>query len=353
MGDLLAESPLDDTQREYVEISQKAGESLLGLINDILDLSRIEAGQFSVESLPFDLHDLVESTVKVLEVSSEPKGLRLSSHIANNLPAVVVGDPARLNQILINLLGNAVKFTAAGEVTVEVEPAAGVDAADTAAIRFTVSDSGVGIPPEKQREVFKPFTQADSSITRRYGGTGLGLTIVDRLTRHFGGTIGLESEVGRGTRISVTLPLPAAEPAPAAEAAIGVPSGERSARILLAEDIDDNARLIEAYLERTHHRLLRVRDGEAALTAFREERFDLVLMDLQMPKMDGYQATRAIREWEREGGRAATPILALTAHAMHDDEAKSLEAGCDAHLTKPIRRSELLEAILQYTSPTP
>ena len=342
MGDLLAESALDEMQREYVAISQKAGESLLGLINDILDLSRIEAGRFTVECLPFNVRELVESTVKVLEVTGKPKGLTLSSHLSERLPTTLLGDPARLNQILINLLGNAVKFTAEGEVSVRVEPIGG------GRVRFTVSDTGIGIPAEKQAEVFKPFTQADSSITRSHGGTGLGLTIVERLTRHFGGTIDLESELGRGTRVSVTLPFQRVESPPLSEPTGdgGIAAGDvRPASILLAEDIDDNARLILSYLDATQHHLEWVRDGEAAVEAFKAGRFDLVLMDLQMPRMDGYQATRAIRQWERDQGSRATPIMALTAHAMPEDEARSLKAGCDLHLTKPLRKARLMEVI--------
>ncbi|GAB6040794.1 hybrid sensor histidine kinase/response regulator [Endothiovibrio diazotrophicus] len=344
MADLLAETELDPLQRVYLEVSQQAGDSLLGLINDILDLSRIEAGLLTLERLPFDPRELVESTLKVVAIGQPNERLRLTCHLDPALPATLVGDPARLNQILANLLGNAVKFTPEGEVSIDVAPTA-----DTPPrVRFTIRDTGIGIPAEKQREIFAPFTQADSSITRGYGGTGLGLTIVQRLTRLFGGHVELESEEGRGTRVTVTLPLAAPEEIAGASGTTRSAPPAREAHILLAEDLEDNALLVRSYLEKSPYALTVVGNGEEAVEAIRTTPFDLVLMDLQMPVMDGYQATAAIRRWETGTQRARTPILALTAHAMPQDAERSREAGCDEHLTKPIRKEALLEAIGRY-----
>ena len=351
MSDLLADTELDEQQREFLRVSRGAGETLITLIDDILDLSRIEAGRLALEEITFPLAELVESTMKMVSAGAgaDTERLKLSHWIDPKLPGELTGDPGRLNQILLNLLGNAVKFTPEGEVAVRVDAAPG----GGDGIRLTVRDTGIGIPAEKQREVFKPFTQADSSITRAYGGSGLGLTIVDRLTRLFGGALELESEEGRGTEIRVILPFEAAEPP--AEGAPPVPAPPaltraqlRPAHLLLAEDLDGNALVVRTYLKSTPYRLTIVANGEEALAAFKSEPFDLVLMDLQMPKMDGYQATRAIRQWEAAQSRPRTPILALTAHAMSDDPERSREAGCDDHLAKPIRKERLLEALTAH-----
>ena len=341
VADLLSETELDAQQREFLEVSRQAGDALIGLIDDILDLSRIEAGRLDVDFRPFNLPELVENTLKLVDTGRENSSLRLSCHIAPATPRMVVSDPARINQILLNLLGNAVKFTPEGEVSLHAEPTDG-------GVRLIVSDTGIGIPAEKQAEIFHPFTQADSSITRAFGGSGLGLTIVERLTRRFGGELTLESEEGRGTRVTVTLPLEAAEPPPAEAAPPAATVPTAAARILLAEDIEHNAMLIENYLKASPHHLTTVGNGEAALDAFKAEPFDLVLMDLQMPKMDGYQAAAAIRQWEIDQGRSRTPLLALTAHAMSGDRERSLQAGCDDHLTKPIAKADLLAAVDRY-----
>ncbi|GAB6044052.1 PAS domain S-box protein [Endothiovibrio diazotrophicus] len=480
MAELLAETDLNAEQRQYVKVFGNAGNSLLGLIDDILDLSKIEAGQLELEAIPFDLRALVEDVVEMLSFRAKERGLRLAGSVHPALPAWWRGDPKRLRQILVNLTGNAIKFTHQGEVTLRVEPR-------EAGLRFAVHDTGIGIAAERQGAIFQAFTQEDASVTRRYGGSGLGLTICQRLAGMMEGEIGLESEMGRGSTFHFNVPLEAAEPpeatpdataelagmqvlvvddyavnrfilnemltalgaevtlrdgfenglrevenAPAGafdlvlldcrmpgadgfsmahavrrltqprpppmvmlssdvrhcdaeharhlglplvqkpfrrsellraisaalggaahsgkrrEATATPPARGRGLTILAAEDNPDNALLLRAYLKRTPHHLELVENGERAVAAVQARRFDLILMDMQMPVMDGYSATRAIRAWEREQGRTPIPILALTAHALGEDHRRSLDAGCDEHLNKPLKKPQLLTAIERF-----
>jgi PAS domain S-box-containing protein len=498
MAELLAETPLSDEQNRYVQTFRRAGDNLLILINDILDLSKVEAGHMELEDVAFDLYEIVEKACDVIAPRAHEKGLDLNNHILPEVPVDLVGDPTRLRQILLNLLGNAVKFTERGEVGLRVMKDS--DARDPGALRFSVSDSGIGVPPDKLETIFKPFTQVDSSTTRRYGGSGLGLGISKRLVELMGGRIWIESCLGQGTTVHFTLPIrvgsvphrrgassavdlhdvktlvvddnatnrlilremlkswnagvtevgggedalaqlryaqdagepfrlvlldgrmpgmdgfqvaeavqrqpdlmdvkmimltsdgrggdraraqklgfarylvkpvkrvellhaisdamTAPLPAVPARQESTLPLAESTAvsscsmpplSILLAEDMSDNQLLIQAYLKRTPYRLDIAENGEIACAKFKGGRYDLVLMDMQMPVMDGYDATRAIRQWEQEQGRPPTPIIALTAHALKGDEQKSLDAGCTAHLTKPIKKPTLLAAILEYT----
>ena len=497
MADLLAETPLTADQEKYVSVLKNAGEHLLNLINEILDLSKVEAGRLDLEKAAFSLSDLVERTCEEMAVRSHGKGLELTCRIDPSLPAFVEGDPVRLKQVLVNLLGNALKFTERGGIHVEVCPAAGEGASSgEATVLFVVRDTGIGIPREKQGLIFEKFTQVDSSTTRRYGGTGLGLAIVKNFVEAMGGTVTLESEEGKGSTFTLRIPFPvregkeeaapetpwdirglrvavaddneinrlileetlaiwglevtalgaggqliaemkeahrqgrpfhlaiidyqmpdmdgletarrireeegiadtpiillssgfqrrdretmerlrisgnllkpvkrtelkeaitaatrcevpqAAAPAPAPPQAETPPAAVPPLRILLAEDNEDNRLLVWTYFKGTPHRIDMAEDGQEALERFRENRYDLVLMDMQMPVMDGYEATRAIRAWEREQGRPRTPVLALTAHALKEDEGKSLAAGCDGHLTKPIKKRELLAAVERWT----
>ena len=486
MGDLLADTRLDDEQRYFVEVTQNAGSTLLDLISDILDLSRIEAGEFELERESFNLHDLVESTSQVVAANARDKGLVLATRVHPDLPSRLVGDPRRLRQILVNLLGNAVKFTHAGEVVLEVESNPG---SRGEMVRFTVRDTGIGIPVEKQQSIFNAFTQADGSITRRYGGTGLGLAICKQLSERMGGRVSLESTPGVGSAFSFTAhltadlhcpleehlpdldgrrlllvddnatnrlifremlegagaevvdvegydqalgalgqcpyhlvlldfhmplrdgfevaekirenalcrripmvmlssdqrpgagararslgihfllkpvrraelftaiqatldrgesaPPPAAE-APAEATAVDAGSKDRALRLLLAEDSHDNTQLIRAYLRGTDHTLDCVENGHEAVERYANGNYDLILMDIQMPVMDGYAATREIRRLESEDQRPRIPIIALTAHALREDEEKSYAAGCDGHLTKPIKKQKLLAFLDLY-----
>ena len=502
MADLLDETKLSKEQRNYVEVFKNAGENLSLLISDILDLSKIEADKLAISYERFDLEALLSNQIDLLALRARQKGLELILYLGREVPAMVEGDPHRLQQVLTNLVGNAIKFTEHGQVivTVTLDP----DQPTPDYLQFTVIDTGIGISADKQAQIFKAFTQADGAITRKYGGTGLGLTISRRLVELMGGQLDLRSQPGYGSIFHFTIrlqsppmatapPLPnrpiingwpvlvvdkvainrriIAEPLAQAGALVeqadsvsialavlqdqchrGQPcrllvldsqipgptglsgldfvlnnlhkettyrtlpiilldSGEprcreladqsngrivcmtkplkrqdlwvaidyllaytrgerradplsrtRSSRhprtpaeqeglsILMAEDSRENAMLIRAYLKHTPHRLEIAENGEQALNLFKHNRYDLVFMDVQMPVMDGYTATRLIRDWEQEQQYAPTPIIALTANALKEDEQRSLDAGCTAHLTKPIRKGIFMAALEQFMS---
>jgi signal transduction histidine kinase/DNA-binding response OmpR family regulator len=493
MAELLNETPLNHEQRKYVDIFCSAGETLLNLINDILDLSKVESGQITLENIDFDLRELVEKVGEVMALRAHEKGIELACRLMPEAPDYLIGDPGRLRQVLTNLLGNAIKFTERGEVVLEVglaaphqEPTGGPQ---QSTLLFSIRDTGIGIPPEKLDYIFEKFTQADASTTRRYGGTGLGLPITKRLVELMGGRITVKSQPGQGSTFSFALTLPI-QPEPkkpeivpvidirglrvlvvddtatnrlilretltswevvADEAPDGVqgleqlrkardagtpyrlvlldhrmpgmngfevanaikkdPSlvgttllmltsdirggdlttarklgvegylvkpvkraelreainlalrhapvqpetpaparpqigeGQGAMRILLVDDSADNRLLVEAYLKTTPYQIDLAENGEVAVEKFKAGNYDLVLMDMQMPVMDGYTATRTIRQWESQSGLKPTPIIALTAFALKEEVQKSLDVGCDAHLAKPIRKAILLESI--------
>ena len=489
MADLLWETSLISEQREYVRIFRKAGSQLLDLINDILDLSKVESGHLVLESIDFDLGEVLDKTLEMMAIRAHEKGLELALRIAPEIPTALVGDPARLRQVLINLIGNAIKFTEQGEVIVRVER----DPADAAAsaLRFAVCDTGIGIPEETRELIFAPYSQVDTSTTRKFGGTGLGLAISRRVVELMQGRIWAESSVGAGSTFYFTarfavggkpplralsglmdlkdvktlviddnttnrlilremlsrwgavvteaaggeeglsellraqqaavpyalvlldcrMPvvdgfqvaeqihqhptmagttilmltsdnragdfarsrdlgvaaylvkpvkraelLEAIQQARAGSAALvepaapgGVLEDARGLRILLAEDSLDNVLLIQSYLKPSGYSVDLAGNGEVALRKFISGTYDVVLMDVQMPVMDGYSATRRIRQWEGENRARPVPILALTAHALPEEVQKSLDAGCTAHLTKPIRKATLLHAIEEHT----
>ena len=496
MADLLSETPLNEDQREYVQIFRDAGSNLLSLINDVLDLSKIEAGHLDLDLVDFDLNDLVQRAAELVAVRAAEKNLELAYQIQPDVPTSLVGDPNRLRQVLLNLLGNAIKFTDQGEVVLRVERDPQTEGPGN--VLFTVRDTGIGIPTDKLAIIFEGFTQVDSSMTRPYSGTGLGLTISRRLVERMGGKLWVQSEVGKGSTFSFNAkfavhlqtapPVPHAQweqlaglrtlvvddnatnrlivretltgwGIPAAEASggeealeelrraakVGVPyrlaildvrmpklsgwevaelivrspvlaglslimlTSERRAgdqararevgvvryltkpfrrsdlfnammtvigktaqaeeqlglpaapsqgpepvkvtsglSILLAEDFVDNRRMMEFYFKTTPHCIETAANGQLAVEMFMRGSYDLVLMDIQMPVMDGYAATKAIRAWERAQGRSPVPILALTANALQGEVQRSLEAGCTAHLTKPIRKARLMETIQLY-----
>ena len=494
MTDLLSETPLTPEQKEYLRVTRTAGDTLLALINDILDLSKVEAGQIKLEKVDFDLGELAEETAELLAAPAHDKGLELVCQISAGVPTLLVGDPVRLRQIITNLVSNAVKFTGSGEVVVRIQndPAA----TEAGSLRFQVSDTGIGIPPGKLETIFDSFTQVDSSTTREYGGTGLGLTICRRLVELMDGKIWVDSEVGGGSTFYFTVrleiqnePLKSLPPCwetitkvntlivddnstnrmilkemlttwgfsavlvddgyqalaeldrarrdekpyqlllldrrmpgmdgfevaehikqdlgivditimmltsdnrandiarcqqlgisrylvkpvrrsdllraitaamglmetaaePPAVAALVTHVDQRALRILLAEDSQDNRLLIQSYLKKTLYQIDVAENGEKAVERFTSKEYDLVLMDMQMPVMDGYHATKSMREWETERGVRPTPILALTAHALSEDAQKSLGAGCTGHLTKPIKKVTLMEAIYEHTRRT-
>jgi signal transduction histidine kinase/DNA-binding response OmpR family regulator len=542
MSDLLMETPLTAEQREYVTISRRAGNTLLNLINDILDLSKVEAGHIELEAIPFDLHEIIDKTVELLAVRAHEKSLELAAHLSPGIPTRLVGDPNRLRQVLINLLDNAIKFTESGEVVLRVEveedapppsPSPSVGGGNLfcsshsngagifsnpsplegegqgegeTVLRFSVTDTGIGIPPEKLEAIFDRFIQVDSSTTRKYGGSGLGLTISRRLVDLMGGRLSAESTLGAGSTFifsavfglqdpaddaprtpppsvalqhlrtlvvddsatnrlilreilsawgtavtecsggeealamlrqarasaqpyhlvlldcrmpkmdgfelaeqikqteglaDVTLmmltsdnrtgdlarcralgvsgylvkPIKRAELLDALTTALNVTTlrvsprpkvikpasenpvseevpGAHELSILLVEDTGDNRVLIQAYLKKTPWKIDVAENGAVAVERFQAERYDLVLMDMEMPVMDGYAATRAIREWEHEQRRPPTPIIALSAYALKEEIQKSLNAGCTDYLPKPIKKARLLEAIRLHADNT-
>ena len=351
IADLLARTKLSAQQEKYVQIFRRAGDNLLNLINDILDLSKVEASQLELERTSFELIEQTEIVMEMVGARAQEKALVLTCEIAPDVPNRVIGDPTRLRQVMMNLLGNAIKFTASGTISLRVEPDR--DALSATSLRFSVRDTGIGIPGDKLPRVFERFTQADSSTTRRFGGSGLGLTISKRLVELMGGRIWVESQVDQGSSFSFSVPLEVETMTPSTAAVpVGVSSDLPLAplRILLTEDSPDNCTITLAYLEATPYTVDIAENGAVACEMFRAGNYDLVLMDRQMPVMDGLAATRNIRDWEEANGRQPIPIIALTASALKGDREMCLAAGCTAFLTKPIRQTVLLQAIREHSA---
>jgi signal transduction histidine kinase/CheY-like chemotaxis protein len=374
MADLLWETTLTDEQKKFVETIRSSGANLLQLINDILDLSKVEAGQIKLERSPFNLMDVVNNACDSQAFSAKEKGLKLKWQVGPEVETFILGDPIRLHQILSNLTGNAVKFTENGEVSVEVKrlEVQGQTMAESAGsglqqepgrtteLLFSVTDTGIGIPPEKMEAIFGRFSQADASTTRKFGGTGLGLAISLRVAKLMEGRMWVESEVGQGSTFFFTAKF---EVQPEAEyvKAPGTTALEKPMvskpvvhkdlsplHILLVEDNEKNRVIIQTFLKEAPYTVDTTEDGEVAVKKFTTGQYDLVLMDIEMPVMDGYVATGKIRQWETENNAEATPIIALSAHTLVEHSQKSLEAGCTAHLAKPIKKEDLLEAIEKY-----
>ncbi|MBI4517038.1 MAG: PAS domain-containing protein [Deltaproteobacteria bacterium] len=383
MTELALQTPLRAEQREYLDLVRSSGDALLEVINDLLDFSKIEAGKLELESIPFDLRQCVEHTLQPLAAQANHKGLALSCRLGAELPAHLLGDPGRLRQILVNLIGNAIKFTqAGGEVTVEV----GLDQCAVGGgeprpsnlqprieLRFAVHDTGIGIAPEKQAVIFGAFEQADGSAARRYGGSGLGLAISKRLVELMGGRIWVASEPGRGSTFHFTAAFTDGAVATAncgsngsqpsvrnPQAEIGNPKSARESpqskrlRVLVAEDNLVNQKLVVSLLEKRGYAVATALNGREAMAAVEREPFDLVLMDIQMPEMDGLEATAEIRRREQScnpqsatGGpqSAHLPIVAVTAHAMNGDRERCLAAGMDGYLAKPFKSKDLFAEI--------
>jgi len=345
MTDLVLETRLTPEQREYLETVKVSADSLLTVVNDILDFSKIEAGKIDLEAIDFNLRDCLDSALKTLAVQADEKGLELLCEIAPGVPEGTRGDSSRLRQIVVNLVGNAIKFTDTGEVTLKVQVEA-EDARDRI-LRFTVSDTGIGIPNEKRESIFDPFTQADSSTTRKHGGTGLGLTISMRLVQMMGGRIWVESEMGRGSQFHFTTRIPVAK---AEEINPGVdvhPDMVPGLRVLVVDDNRTNRRILESMLHRWQMKPTSVQDGEEALAqlaAAREagQAYGLILTDMHMPKMDGFALVERIRQ--RPELSAAT-IMMLTSAGYQGDAERCGHLGVAAYLRKPIRQSDLREAI--------
>ena len=342
MAQLAFELSREPEQQEYLKVLQNSADSLLALLNDILDLSRIEAGKLNIELVPFDPHGMVGETVQLLQVSARAKGLSIDTEIASDVPPRVIADPLRLRQVLANLLGNAIKFTEKGRIDVSLGFG---ERAQT--LRLAVRDTGIGIPRDKQEQVFEAFMQADGSITRRYGGTGLGLAITAKLVHLMGGTIRLESAQGQGSLFEVTVPYQtdSTRNLEAVAPAGSVPLW-RPIRVLLAEDNPVNQKVASRLLERRGHSVVIVATGTEAVEAAARETFDLILMDVQMPVMDGLEAAAEIRAWEACNG-SHVPIIAMTAHAMSGDRERCLQAGMDDYLAKPLRSEKLFRKIAE------
>jgi len=343
MSSLLADTHLEPTQKRYVRIISDSAAHLLEIINDILDFSRLEAGRMVVEKTEFELHSLAESAIDIARGLPGADRVDISMAFAGNIPSVVSGDGDRLNQVLLNLLGNAVKYTERGVVTlsatvVEQNP-------EIVAVRFSVIDTGVGIAPEMQSRLFRPFEQGDVRLARRKGGTGLGLAICKRLVDLMGGRMGVDSKPDQGSTFWFEIPFGRArsQASPTKRPAAGPASRRRSLRILVAEDTPANQIVARAMLEKLGHRVQMVADGAEAVSAVHNGTFDLILMDVQMPNMDGYEATRRIRALG--GASAVTPIIALTAFAQVADREKAIAAGMTDHVSKPIRLADLDTAI--------
>ncbi|MEF2144886.1 MAG: transporter substrate-binding domain-containing protein [Desulfovibrionaceae bacterium] len=349
MAEVLSETELSQEQRSYVALFRSAGENLLELINDILDLSKVEAGQVLLERIPFNLRELVEKVANIMALRARKNGVALDYAVDADVPEILVGDPGRLRQVLANLISNAVKFTPKGRIDIRVRRDSQFDAPDCVA--FVVKDTGIGIPPNKIKAIFESFVQADSSTTRRFGGTGLGLTISERLVRLMGGRIWVESVPGKGSTFHFSVPMAQGLEQNEEQAQNEEKRLEKalpSADILVVEDAESNLVLLQAYLEDTALRLDVACNGREALDKFAAREYDLVLMDMQMPVMDGYEATRCIRQMENRKGRRRTPVLALTAFALKGDAEKCLQAGCDTHIAKPVQREELLRILLEH-----
>ncbi len=359
-GKLLLQTPLSPQQRDYQNKALTASESLLGVINDILDYSRIEAGKLEIEAIPFDLEQVMRNLESQLSLRTQEKGLKLLLNIDAAVPRGLLGDPLRVSQILLNLASNAIKFTEQGLVTVTVglgNPDEFVEQVPSRfTLRFSVRDTGIGIPAERLPELFTPFTQVDGSITRRYGGSGLGLAICKQLTEMMGGHISAESVAGVGSSFQFELPFSAAPEAIGqalvrASAQIGTHHDFRAicgARVLLVEDVRLNREVALAFLRQAGVQVEIAVNGLEAVSKVGSSDYDLVLMDIQMPEMDGLTAAREIRKDPRH---AQLPILAMTAHAMTGDRERSIEAGMNDHLTKPIMPERLFDALLQWIKP--
>ncbi|MEW6077666.1 MAG: PAS domain S-box protein [Thermodesulfobacteriota bacterium] len=349
MTDMLLDTNLTGQQRDFARSVKTSAESLLAIINDILDFSKIEAGKLEVESIVFDLKDLLADIMDIVCMQARGKGITCTADISNDIPGGLVGDPVRLRQVLMNLLSNAVKFTRQGSVAVTVSLETETEL--EIAVRFQVTDTGIGIPEDYHGKLFQSFTQLDASMTRKFGGTGLGLAISKQLVKMMDGDIGFSSQAGRGSTFWFRIPLKKKMPAEKAKRLISQQAptsatGLRGLRILLAEDNPINMKVIEKQLELMGHTVTSVFNGEEAVNAFEKNEFDVVLMDIQMPVMDGVLAAQQIhRIQDQRGCDRKVPVIALTAHAMAGERENLLKSGLDGYIPKPVTGQMLAEAM--------
>ena len=349
MAGLLLDTRLSDTQREFADTIAHSAQALLGLINNILDFSKIEAGKVDLDFSDFELRPLLDEVIRVIAVQVREKSLNVTVATDPTIPRVLRGDACRLRQALLNLCGNAVKFTASGDVAVSAEALA--RSPESVNVVFNVRDTGIGIPADRLPSLFHPFTQVDTSTTRRFGGTGLGLSIVKRLAELMGGRVGVESREGVGSHfwleVSLLIPVQQPQTAPPVRPVVRNRSPERATRrILIVEDNPVNQKVALFVLASLGYRADVVPDGEQAVLAWQRADYELILMDCEMPVLDGYAATRQIRA--EEAGARHIPIIALTAHAVMGAEAECRAAGMDAYLTKPLIREQLEEHLERF-----
>ncbi len=349
VAELLEDTELDATQREYIGLIRTSGETLVALINDILDFSKIDAGQLAVETIAFAPRTLLREVTELLSVNARARGLSLETELSSDMPERVTGDPTRLRQVLFNLISNALKFTERGAIRIRTH-VVGDDIVPR--ICFEVEDSGIGMSAAQKERIFEPFAQAEGSTSRRYGGTGLGLTVCRQLVELMGGDIGVRSEPGAGSTFWFEIPLPRAS---GDASDVRADENERisptrepalSAHILVAEDNAINQRVISALLQRFDCAVELVDNGRDAVEAVAEHDYDLVLMDCMMPEMNGFDATLAIRRLDSPN--ASIPIIAMTADAMEGARERCLAAGMNAYVSKPIKRSELADILRRY-----
>jgi signal transduction histidine kinase/CheY-like chemotaxis protein len=362
MTELTLLTSLDEEQKDFLETVRDAGKSLLRIIDDILDFSRVEARKLVLECISFDLADLVRSVMKMMSITASQKGLQLHSHIETGVPTILKGDPARFKQVLINLMGNAVKFTQQGKISLIVglgsretvkakESSAGEpenlkadnskdeNLDDKIPLQVSVLDTGIGIPLEKQGQIFESFSQADSSTTREYGGTGLGLAICHQLVRLMGGSITVESTIGTGSQFTFTAVFEPGDPEHVSlvgEKKPLVHGKSKSLKILMAEDDGMSAQLGDVFLKKQNHRVVHVTTGTEVLAALKKDSYDVVLMDIEMPEMDGFEATRRIRADKSGTFDPAIPVFAMTAHTMPEYREEIVRSGMDDFIPKPV-----------------
>jgi PAS domain S-box-containing protein len=347
MAELLAETSLTADQRHFTQLIQESGTNLLAVVQDVLDFSKLDAGRVKLESVLFDLEQTVRTPVELFEPKARAQGLSLTFELDPRIPSPLKGAPARIGQVLLNLISNAVKFTPAGEVRVRVRPDA--ISASEMTLRFEIQDTGIGIAPTDQERLFQPFTQADDSMTRKYGGSGLGLSICSRLVRMMGGEIGVQSRLGLGSIFWFTIKVHCAEEATSliSPSLVKCVAKGPAKRVLVVEDNAVNQLLTTMLVQNLGFETNAVANGAQAVEAVRDGSYDLVLMDCQMPEMDGFEATRIIRDSELPQGRRI-PIIALTANALLTDEQRCLACGMDAFVAKPVKRERLEEILTTW-----
>lgn len=362
MNDILLDTNLDEDQKEYAELVKYSAKALMGIINDILDLAKVEAGKMEIEIIPFDLRDSLKELRKLLEFSVQNKEVEIYSEIDPDIPDEILGDPMRIRQILLNYGNNAVKFTEEGEITIKADLLEETER--SVRVKFSVEDTGIGIPDEKINKIFAPFSQADASTTRKYGGTGLGLSICKQLAGLMRGQVGVESTVGEGSTFWFEVSLDKAWVAESQDGGQAETDsiitektdGEVSPQtieILLAEDNESNRKVTQEMLKQEGWNVTTVGNGKEVIEAVENQSFDLILMDVYMPEMDGFDATRVIRKMENDQNSAQVPIIAVSASVMPKDKDRIFEAGVSDFLGKPISKNYLLAKVKKWTSDQP